>query len=59
MGGRELKPIALALDDAQNFRQLRRLVTRQMYNVVIGMVDGDLSQQLYSMQDDKDKSTNE
>ena len=47
-----VKPIALAMDDAQNFRQPRRLVTRQMYNVVTGMMDGDSSQPLHSMQDD-------
>ena len=48
-----IKPIALALDDARTFRQVRRLVVKQMYNVVIGMMDGDASQPLCSMQDDK------
>ena len=36
-----VKPIALALDEAQTFRQARRMVIRQMHNVVNGMMDGD------------------
>lgn len=47
-----IKPIAVALDEAQTSRQVRRLVVKQMHNVVIGMMDGDTAQPLYSIQDD-------
>ena len=45
--------IAIAPDDAKTLRQVRRLVVNQMHNVQIGMVDGDASQPLYNMQDEK------
>ena len=48
-----IKPIAIALDEAQTLRQVRRLVTKQMHNAVTGMMDGNVSQPLYSVQDDK------
>ena len=44
-----VNPIAIALDDAKTFRQIRRLVVMQMYNVVIGMMGGDAVQPLYSV----------
>ena len=46
-----VKPIAVALHDAKTFRQVRRLVVRQMHNVIIGMMEGDHAQPLYSAQD--------
>ena len=45
-----IKPLAIALDDAATFRQVRRLVVKQMHNVVIGMMDGDKPEQLYIIQ---------
>ena len=56
-----VKPIAVALDEAQTFRQVRRLVVKQMHNVVIDMMDGDRSESLYIMQDQEmnnDKKNN-
>ena len=49
-----IKPIAVALDDAKTFRQIRRLVVKQMYNVVIGMMDGDVAQPLYATMQEGD-----
>ena len=48
-----VKPIAIALDGAVNFRQVRRLVVRQMHNVVTGMMEGDATQPLYAATEDK------
>ena len=48
-----VKPIAIALGEAQTFRQLRRFVIRQMHIAVIGMMDGHAQQPIYSAQDEK------
>ena len=45
-----IKPIAIALDDATTFREVRRLIIRQTHNVVTGMMDGDMQQPIYSVQ---------
>ena len=46
------KPLALHLDTATTFQQMRKLVVRQMHDEMTGMLEGDHTQLLYHVNQD-------
>ena len=47
-----VKPLALHLDTADTFQQIRKLVMRQMHDEMTGMLEGDHTQPLYHVKPD-------
>lgn len=48
-----IKPLAIALDGADTFRQVRKLVTKQMHNVLTDMMEGDKAEPLFAVRHDQ------
>ena len=44
-----LKPLALHLEEATTFQQMRKLIMRQMHDELIGMLEGETAQPLFTM----------
>ena len=44
-----MKPLALHMDEAKTFQQIRKLVMRQMHDEITGMLDGENIHPLYNI----------
>ena len=50
-----MKPLALHLENAETFQQVRKLIMRQMHDELTGMLEGENTQPLYSIGQDSPK----
>lgn len=45
-----MKPLALHMDGAATFQQIRKLIMRQMHDELTGMLEGESTQPLYNLE---------
>ena len=54
-----MKPLALHLESAETFQQVRKLIMRQMHDELTGMLEGENTQPFYSIGQDSPKKEDE